>query len=455
MSDPAVALRAAAGALEAFGSGVVERFAMLNVWTAAMLAGAVAFDRALAHRTRAGWRVALYAPIALRLVTPLDWGISLAGSRAEVLIEPLRIAASGAAGDAAEAHLVSWRAIAGALYVVVAAALAARTIAARVRLNRALDGGRAVKTTHAGTGCDVLLHDEIGPMAVGLVAPRVVIPRRLFAPGEEHALACVLGHEAAHLRRRDAWLSAGMQVLAVVAWPVAPLWIATARVRQLVELACDEAALEGADADARRRYGHALLDMAEHRWLPAPMDAGALHFGSTLRARIEALASRREWPRAAQAFVLGLAPLALFVACSGGAATGTGTTSAALEDKGYGYEFDKDTPAEAASSAPKNLPTRPDGRIPPETVQTAVRSHFTAMKACYEAGLAKDPKLAGRVVAKYEFDENGATTKVEDEGSTMPDKAVVACVLDEFRHITYPAAPGGVVTVVYPIEFAP
>jgi hypothetical protein len=166
---------------------------------------------------------------------------------------------------------------------------------------------------------------------------------------------------------------------------------------------------------------------------------------------------RDPWRIVAEVIILAAAaPLALIAACSASTNGGTtSTTSAALDDKGYGYEFDKDTPAEAASAKPNVLPTRPDGRIPPETVQTAVRAHFDAMKACYEAGLAKDPQLAGRVVAKYEFGEDGKTTTVEDHGSTLPDKTVVACVLDEFRRITYPAAPGGVVTVVYPIEFAP
>jgi hypothetical protein len=150
-------------------------------------------------------------------------------------------------------------------------------------------------------------------MVVGLIAPTIVVPTRLLDPNASAALACVLRHEAAHLRRRDAWLSWLMQCALVVAWPVIPLWIATARVRHLMELACDEAALSGATADERRRYGHTLLDIAEQELTTAP--AAALSFGSTLRARIEALASQAQWPRAIQTSLVAML-VATFAACS-------------------------------------------------------------------------------------------------------------------------------------------
>ena len=294
-------------------------------------------------------------------------------------------------------------------------------------------------------------------MAVGVLAPRIVLPRRLLAEGEEHALACVLRHEVAHLRRRDAWLALGMQLLSIAAWPVVPLWIAALRVRQLVELACDEAALAGADATERRRYGHALLDMAEWRSFGiAPLGAGELHFGSTLRARIEALASQRHWPLAAQAIALVFAPIALLVACTGSAPTSAATaaTASGEEAAGYGYEFETDSQKAAAARAPAPSAAGPDGRIPPEAIQSAVRARFDAFRACYEAGLTKDPKLAGTVTVKYAIAKDGTTVGAADEKSTLPDKDVVACIVGEFGKVTYPTG-GENATVVYPIIFSP
>jgi hypothetical protein len=230
------------------------------------------------------------------------------------------------------------------------------------------------------------------------------------------------------------------------------------RVRQLVELACDEAALAGADPTQRRQYGHALLDIAEWSSMAvAPLGAGELHFGSTLRARIEALTSQRHWPVAAQALVVSLAPMALLAACAASTPPRVATTAGTPErDDGYGYEFETDS-AKAAAAAPASgtTPTmNADGRVAPEAIQSSVRARFAAIVACYEAGRAKDPKLAGTVNVKLVIGEDGVTREASDNGSTLPDKDVVACIVSDLRAVTYPKGPG-VITVVYPIELTP
>jgi hypothetical protein len=270
------------------------------------------------------------------------------------------------------------------------------------------------------------------------------------------------------VRRRDAWLSTAMQVLATVAWPIVPLWIAIVRVRQLIELACDEAALTGADAGERRRYGHALLDMAEWRWAMTPLAAGELHFGSTLRSRIEALASQHHWPVAAQVLMLSLAPIAMLSACSGSAAppspTASDTESIQADPNGpYGYRFETDSPKIASGNQGAEPPTAaPDGRITPEKVQAVVRAHFDAFTACYDAGLRSDPKLAGIVNVGSVIGKDGAPIRTNDMGNsdapgprtTLPDKSVVACIVGEFGKVAYPPGPG-VMTIIYPIQFEP
>jgi beta-lactamase regulating signal transducer with metallopeptidase domain len=452
MSDLAIALRVAGSQLESFGQALTDRFGALNLWTAALLGGALVLDRALARRARASWRIALYAPVGLRILLPLDWSLPIVNApRVVTLFAPLQQIAARPAAELPAWHAPSWHALAALVYVAVAVLLAARAILARVRLARALAAARPAPGSHPDAPCSVVQHDELGPMAVGLLTPRIVLPRRLLAEGEEHALACVLRHEAAHLRRRDAWLSAVMQLFTIAAWPVAPLWLATHRVRQLVELACDEAALAGADASERRRYGHALLDMVEWRSRAVlPLGAGELHFGSTLHARVEALASQRHWPLAVQAVTLSLAPIALLVACGGSAAP----PAAPGDDTGYGYQFETDS-AKAAAAAPAKpaLPLGPDGRVPPETIQATVRARFGAFRTCYENGLKKDPKLAGTVTVKVVIATDGSTTQAADDNSTLADKDVVACVVGAFGKLTY-AKGSGVVTVVYPIQFA-
>lgn len=99
--------------------------------------------------------------------------------------------------------------------------------------------------------------------------------------------------------------------------------------------------------------------------------------------------------------------------------------------------------------------TTVNGRLPPEVIHRIVRQNAGRQRFCYEKGLAKDPDITGRVTVRFVIDRKGAVSIAQDFGSTMPDKSVVACVVDTFRALSYPEPEGGVVTVVYPITFSP
>ena len=440
MVDPSVA--AVGASWESFGRALVGWVGQLNFWTALLLAGALLFDRTLSRRTRASWRIALYAPVALRVLVPLGVSVPLASARVDTIVAPLfRVGALTEIVDDTS-FAPSWYALAAAVYVVVAIVLAARAVALRVRLHRALREAHAVSGLELALPCEVLQHAHHGPMAVGLLAPRIVIPRDLLEEQNAVALRCVLRHEAAHLRRRDAWLSAAMLLVAIVAWPVLPIWFAMARVHQLIELACDEKALEGADGAERRRYAHALLDIAESRsFAVVPLGAGGLHFGSTLRARVEALAAQHHWPLAAQALGLSLAPLALFLACGG-----------VTPPPGYGYEFAPQKANSASTAAFAATPTGPEGRLVPEAIEAVVLGNLSAISSCYQVAPRKNGPIAGQVTVRFVIGEDGSTRSAADEGSTLPDRSVVECVVGVFRKLRYPASRDGNVTVVYPIE---
>ncbi|HEY6459369.1 MAG TPA: M56 family metallopeptidase, partial [Polyangiaceae bacterium] len=290
----------------------------MNLWTAALLAGALLLDVALARRARASWRIALYLPIALRLALPLSWTLSLRHAPQVVtLLTPRPDGFLPPPVGPAPAFAFPWQAALLLAYVAIAAVVVVLRVRAWLRLRRAIAVGAVpVVLPITGLPCPVLEHPHLGPLVAGLLRPRIVVPSQLLAPEEAHALACVLSHESAHVRRRDAWLAALLQVVTVVAWAVLPVWVAARRVRALVEMACDEEALDHADASARARYGRTLLDMAEWRTVTlSPFGAGELHFGSSLRARIRALANVRRWPRLVQAALVALA-VGAFAACS-------------------------------------------------------------------------------------------------------------------------------------------
>jgi beta-lactamase regulating signal transducer with metallopeptidase domain len=318
--------------LDGSGRALITWLSTANVWTAALLAGALVLDRLSARRVRASWRIALYLPIVLRLVLPAGWSIPLRHvPRAVTFLTALP---AGLAPPAVGAGAAS-RPLAPSLllvaYLLGAIGVAFALLRNRRATRRALAAASPIELRVAGASppCPILRDAHLGPMVVGLLSPRIVLPAKLLDSDDAHALSVVLRHESAHLRRRDPWLSAAMQLLLVVCWPVLAVWIATWRVRQLMEIACDEQALENAGATERRDYGHALLDLAEGRSRSLFPAAGSLHFGSSLRSRIEALSLRRRWPVLAQASVV-VGIVLLFVACSSLGATWTPPPGGAL-----------------------------------------------------------------------------------------------------------------------------
>jgi hypothetical protein len=96
-----------------------------------------------------------------------------------------------------------------------------------------------------------------------------------------------------------------------------------------------------------------------------------------------------------------------------------------------------------------------NGRLPPEIIQKVVRSHYGVFRACYEAGLKKDPDLYGRVTARFVIERDGLVRHADPTCTSMPDRDVVRCVIEGYKKLKFPEPDGGIVTVVYPIMFTP
>jgi tetratricopeptide (TPR) repeat protein len=99
--------------------------------------------------------------------------------------------------------------------------------------------------------------------------------------------------------------------------------------------------------------------------------------------------------------------------------------------------------------------TTVNGRLPPEVIQRIVRQNFGRFRLCYENGLRNNARLQGRVTTKFVIDRSGAVAMTADGGSDLPDQAVVSCVVRAFGNLSFPQPESGMVTVVYPIAFAP
>lgn len=96
------------------------------------------------------------------------------------------------------------------------------------------------------------------------------------------------------------------------------------------------------------------------------------------------------------------------------------------------------------------------GRLPPEVIQKVIREQSHLLRACYVAGLEREPELTGRVVTRFVINREGAVSAAGvDDTSTLEDQEVRSCVTRVFLGLVFPKPEGGVVSVVYPIQFSP
>lgn len=94
------------------------------------------------------------------------------------------------------------------------------------------------------------------------------------------------------------------------------------------------------------------------------------------------------------------------------------------------------------------------GSLDKNIIRRIVRAHVNEVRSCYNAGLAKDPALAGKLVVRFELGADGKVTHVEIADDQLSDAAVGACVAKAVERWTFPKSEGGIV-VSYPFEFAP
>ncbi|MEJ7813089.1 MAG: serine hydrolase, partial [Gemmatimonadaceae bacterium] len=142
---------------------------------------------------------------------------------------------------------------------------------------------------HAGTRAVRILASRRvpTPVTIGYRSPVILLPPSVVAGLDADALACVVRHELAHVRRRDDWWVLAQRVLeAVLFHHPAARWVAR-RADEAREMACDEAVV--AATGAARGYARALLRVAELSAgaPPLALAPSAAASGSALAARVE------------------------------------------------------------------------------------------------------------------------------------------------------------------------
>ncbi len=195
---------------------------------------------------------------------------------------------------------------------------------------------RHARLVQSGMAAPRLLVDEVGLAArqLKLEAPKIVIVRRIVSPflwclGNirlvwPEAMAntpkisrarAIIGHELAHLSRRDHWI-AWLELGAGVIWWWNPLfWFVRNRLRETAEMACDALAI-AAQPEARREYAEMLLELSAG--FPAGSPAAILGVSPGTPASFERrfsmilshrVSGQRSWPGMLILIALGLLAL--------------------------------------------------------------------------------------------------------------------------------------------------
>jgi hypothetical protein len=92
------------------------------------------------------------------------------------------------------------------------------------------------------------------------------------------------------------------------------------------------------------------------------------------------------------------------------------------------------------------------GGLTVTAVRAGVHEGAGRLRACYEHGLAEDPRLAGRVMVSFLVDEHGGVSDVDAQSDVIPAD-VRSCIRDAFSAMTFAAPKVAPAKIVYPIDF--
>ena len=114
----------------------------------------------------------------------------------------------------------------------------------------------------------VILRDNIyqsenagSPFVLGIIQPKIFLPYSV----DSGALAYVIAHEQAHIRRGDHWWKPLAFLLLTVHWFNPLLWLSYILLCRDIELACDERVIQEMGNKQRADYTHALVSCSVSR----------------------------------------------------------------------------------------------------------------------------------------------------------------------------------------------
>lgn len=140
-------------------------------------------------------------------------------------------------------------AVCGCIWILGMIALALYTVISYWRLRRKVD------TAVRYQGNIFQSENVVSPFVLGILQPKIYLPFHL----DGQALAHVVAHEQAHIRRKDHWWKPLGFLLLTIHWFNPLMWLAYALLCRDIELACDEKVIRELGNEQRADYTQALL----------------------------------------------------------------------------------------------------------------------------------------------------------------------------------------------------
>ncbi len=261
---------------------IAEAFAYASLVSLLVGLGAASTERVLAEIKRPR-RLAWVAAYLVALAFPLLSMLLVADAPA-----PLGARLDVTSREAAAVYSeIDWSMLLLSLWAAATTLLLLLYSAAHLRL-RFLAGRwpRASNETQS-----VVVADDVGPAVLGILRPRIVLPRWLLdAPATVRS--AVMAHELEHIAARDqALIVAGQLLTILLPWNL-PLWWFAGRLRAAIEIDCDARVLRrGVDAV---HYADVLLAVGQRRSQSPYLAASLIEPVTQLERRIRIMLARQQ-----------------------------------------------------------------------------------------------------------------------------------------------------------------
>lgn len=108
------------------------------------------------------------------------------------------------------------------------------------------------------------------------------------------------------------------------------------------------------------------------------------------------------------------------------------------------------TPAALAVAGPEVGDDAAKGSLAKDVIRGVIMHNINDVKQCYEAQVAKNPDLSGRVVVRFIVGIDGKVTESRIEESTLKNATAESCIANAVKSWAFPSPKGGKVVVTYP-----